>query len=171
MVTSDNCTTIRRNFAGVLPPRTCLICLTLKSRADLNRILCSTTNFHALLNELTSPQLEILWYYCLTDWSVNFSVSHLTISTYSEKRFRCLSETAGLFWYFSTILRASLIANLIGGMSVINNLFGNKELSIPEIAIIFYTFVALYIAGNMLIKKGDEIWVFIYFGLYLQQEL
>ena len=59
------------------------------------------------------------------------------------------------------------LANLIGGMSVINNLFGNKGLSIPEIAIIFYTFVALYIAGNMLIKKGDEIWAFIYFGLYL----
>jgi len=36
------------------------------------------------------------------------------------------------------------LANLIGGMSVINNLFGNKELSIPEIAMIFYTFVALY---------------------------
>jgi len=49
------------------------------------------------------------------------------------------------------------LANLIGGMSVINNLFGSKELSIPEIAIIFYTFVALYIAGNTLIKKGDEI--------------
>jgi len=34
---------------------------------------------------------------------------------------------------------------------------GYKDISIPEIFMIFYTFVALYIAGNMLIKKGDEI--------------
>jgi len=49
------------------------------------------------------------------------------------------------------------LANLIGGLSIINGLFGNKDISIPEIFMIFYTFVALYIAGNMLIKKGDEI--------------
>jgi len=47
------------------------------------------------------------------------------------------------------------LANLIGGLSVINGLFGNKDISIPEIFMIFYTFVALYIAGNMLIKKGE----------------
>jgi len=59
--------------------------------------------------------------------------------------------------YFETGKGFIALANLIGGFSVINGLFGNKELSIPEMAIIFYTFVALYIAGNLLIKKGDEL--------------
>ena len=49
------------------------------------------------------------------------------------------------------------LANLIGGLSIINGLFGNTNISLPEIFMIFYTFIALYVAGNMLIKKGDEI--------------
>ncbi len=49
------------------------------------------------------------------------------------------------------------LANLIGGLSVINGLFNSKDITVPEIFMIFYTFVVLYIAGNMLIKKGDEL--------------
>jgi hypothetical protein len=49
------------------------------------------------------------------------------------------------------------LANLIGGLSVINGIFSPKTLTIPEIVLIFYSFVILYFSGNRLIKKGDEI--------------
>ena len=49
------------------------------------------------------------------------------------------------------------LANLIGGFSIINGLFGNKNLTLLEMFMIFYTFLILYIAGNIMIKKGDEI--------------
>ena len=47
-------------------------------------------------------------------------------------------------------------ANLIGGLSVINQIFGNKNLSLPEIVIIFYSFVLLYLTGANFIKKGTQ---------------
>jgi len=46
------------------------------------------------------------------------------------------------------------LANLIGGLSIINGLFGNKNLTIPEIAMIFYSFILLYLTGANFIKKG-----------------
>ena len=49
------------------------------------------------------------------------------------------------------------LANLIGGFSIINGLFRNKNLTLLEMFMIFYTFLILYIAGNIMIKKGDEI--------------
>jgi len=48
------------------------------------------------------------------------------------------------------------LANLIGGLSVINGLFTSAKLSVPEIFMIFYTFIALYISGNLLIGKVED---------------
>ena len=48
------------------------------------------------------------------------------------------------------------LANLIGGLSIINGLFGEKHLSIPEIMLIFYSFVLLYLTGSNFIKKGMQ---------------
>jgi len=48
------------------------------------------------------------------------------------------------------------LANLIGGLSIINGIFGNKNLSIPEIVMIFYSFILLYLTGANFIKKGNQ---------------
>jgi len=48
------------------------------------------------------------------------------------------------------------IANLIGGLSIINGLFG-KNSNIPQpllSIIIFYIFISFYIAGIILLNKG-----------------
>ena len=48
------------------------------------------------------------------------------------------------------------LANIIGGLSVINSVFTTISLSIPTIMIIIYTFVILYSGGLILIEKGEK---------------
>ncbi len=50
------------------------------------------------------------------------------------------------------------IANLIGGLSVINGFFG-KNINLPQpllSIIIIYIFITFYIAGIILINKGAD---------------
>jgi len=60
------------------------------------------------------------------------------------------------------------LANMIGGLSIINGIFGINHINPVIIPLVAYTVIGLYFSGITLIGEGETKWLaFIYFGLYL----
>jgi hypothetical protein len=48
------------------------------------------------------------------------------------------------------------LANVIGGLSIINGIFGTNHTSPVIIPLVAYTFIALYFSGITLIGEGEK---------------